>query len=69
MTWAENRTQDPMKENEPKKLIDSVLLLMDDVWKFVGARHGLQETEQIGAGFEGWYWRYSVAPSRVNTMH
>jgi hypothetical protein len=57
-----------MKENERKRLIGSVLMAMDDVWKWVGARHGLQETAEIGAGFEGWYWTYSVTPSRVATM-
>lgn len=32
----------------------------------VGARKGLQETEEFGTGFEGWYWTNIV--TRVETM-
>jgi len=66
--WAENREQELVKENQGNGLIGGVLMAMDGVWKWVGSRHGLQETTKIGAGFEGWYWSYSVTPSRVATM-
>lgn len=46
-----------------KKGIDMVIMMSDRVWKFVGARRGIQEVEEIGMGFEGWYWRNSVAYS------
>jgi hypothetical protein len=38
----------------------AVLILLDNVWKWAGARDGLQEMEEYGAGFEGWYWRSSI---------
>lgn len=38
-----------------------VLMVADQVWKFVGARHGIQEVEEVGMGFEGWTWRNSIA--------
>lgn len=41
--------------------VDAVLTAVDHVWKFAGARHGIQEIEEVGMGFEGWCWRNSVA--------
>lgn len=66
MTWAGDYEQEP-DDVERKRFIGNILMLMDNIWKWVGARHGLQETEEIGAGFEGWYWTNSV--SRVGTMN
>lgn len=40
--------------------IGAALLLVDRIWRFVGARHGLQEMEEVGMGFAGWYWRSSI---------
>ena len=45
---------------QQKRLIGAVLILLDNVWKWAGARDGLQEMEEYGAGFEGWYWRSSI---------
>jgi len=57
--------------NKGKWCVVKVLKGVDCVWKFVGARNGLQEVGEYGAGFEGWYWRGSAVqsrcPSRVPT--
>lgn len=34
--------------------------VVEVIWKSVGARGGLQEVEEYGGGFQGWYWRGSV---------
>jgi hypothetical protein len=44
-----------------RKSVGMALSIADQVWSFVGARHGVQEREEVGSGFEGWYWRSSVA--------
>jgi hypothetical protein len=49
-----------------KWCISIVLKSADCVWKFIGARHGLQEVREHGAGFEGWYWR-SSSPARSSS--
>ena len=36
-------------------------MLADNVWKWAGARDGLQEMEEYGTGFDGWYWRSSIS--------
>ena len=33
---------------------------LDDIWRIVGARHAVQEQEQIGMGFVAWRWKGSV---------
>jgi len=44
-----------------KEVLTARLLnLGDDVWKWVGSRHGLQIEEETGWGFRAWYWRSSV---------
>ena len=43
--------------------VGMVLMFGDQVWKFVGARHGTQEVEKVEMGFEGWCWRNSIAYS------
>jgi len=54
------------KETEPAKWVAGILAYgMDCVWKWAGARYGLQHIEEYGAGFEGWYWRSSVVSSSL----
>lgn len=43
-----------------KWVIGMGLYGLDCIWKWGGARDGLQEMEQYGDGFEGWIWRGSV---------
>ena len=50
-----------------KWCVGMVLKGADYVWKFVGARHGLQEIREYGEGFEGWYWRGSFVSSRSSS--
>jgi hypothetical protein len=50
-----------VREREPGKWIVGMMLVgMDCVWRWAGAREGLQEVAVMGSGFEGWYWRSSV---------
>lgn len=44
-----------------KRGIGSILSLAEYVWRFVGARHGVQAHGDVGVGFEGWCWRNSIA--------
>jgi hypothetical protein len=53
--------------NKGKWFVGMVLKVVDCVWKFAGARNGLQEVGEYGAGFEGWYWRGSAVQSRVSS--
>lgn len=54
-----------MRETEPGKWVVGMLLFgADCVWKWAGARDGLQEVRETGEGWEGWYWRSSVGSSR-----
>jgi hypothetical protein len=46
-----------------KWCVGMVLKGIDCVWKLVGARNGLQEVGEYGAGFEGRYWRSSDVQS------
>jgi len=39
---------------------ESVMMWVDNVWRFVGTRHAVQEQEKIGSGYVGWRWRGSV---------
>lgn len=56
------------RQNEPAKWVASMLAYgLDCVWKWAGARDGLQHLEEYGAGFEGWYWRSSVVSSHLTT--
>lgn len=44
--------------------------VVEVVWKAVGARNGVQEVEEYGGGFQGWYWRgrvYSLNEELVGT--
>jgi len=43
-----------------KWAVGVVLWGLDCVWKWGGARAGLQEISEYGEGFEGWVWRGSV---------
>ena len=43
-----------------KRGVGMVLMTAEQVWRFVGARHGVQEREEIGLGYDGWYWRNSI---------
>jgi hypothetical protein len=50
-----------MREREPGKwMVGMVLVGMDCVWKWAGARAGAQEVVKVGEGFEGWVWRSNV---------
>lgn len=50
-----------MRERELGKwVVGMVLVGMDCVWKWAGARAGAQEGFEVGEGFEGWVWRSSV---------
>ena len=40
--------------------IGMVSMTAEQVWRFVGARHGVQAREEIGLGYDGWYWRNSI---------
>jgi hypothetical protein len=53
--------------NKGKRCIGMVLKGVECVWKFAGARTGLQEVGEYGAGFDGWYWRGSAVQSRVSS--
>jgi hypothetical protein len=53
--------------NKGKWVVGMVLKGVDCVWKFVGARNGLQEVGEYGDGFERWYWRGSAVQSRVSS--
>lgn len=35
-------------------------MIVEVAWKSLGARGGLQEVEEYGGGFQGWYWRGNV---------
>lgn len=35
-------------------------VVLEVVWRWAGARGGVQEVEEYGGGFQGWYWRGSV---------
>ncbi len=51
------------REREPGKwIVGMVLIGMDHVWKWAGARDGLQVVSEVRDwdGFQGWYWRSSV---------
>lgn len=43
-----------------KLIVRVFVIVFQVVWKWVGARGGLQEIEEYGAGFQGWYWRGGV---------
>ena len=50
-----------MREMELGKWLVGMLLVgLDFVWRWVGARDGLQEERETGQGWEGWVWRSSV---------
>jgi hypothetical protein len=53
--------------NKGKWCVSMVLKGIDCVWKLVGARNGLQEVGEYGAGFEEWYWRGSAVQSRCSS--
>jgi hypothetical protein len=38
-----------------KSGIGMALLSVDNFWKFVGARHGVELTQSMGDEFEGWH--------------
>lgn len=58
-----------MRKREPGKWVVGLLLIgMDFVWKWAGARGGLQETREVGEGWEGWYWRSSVGSWSVSEL-
>lgn len=57
--FKENQTIS--RQNEPAKWVAGLLAYgMDCMWKWAGARDGLQNLREYGDGFEGWYWRSSV---------
>jgi len=50
-----------MREREPAKwAVGMVLVGMDCVWRWAGARAGAQEGVEVGEPLEGWFWRSSV---------
>lgn len=54
------------REAEAAKWVAGIFAYgMDCVWKWAGARNGLQHVEEYGSGFEGWYWRSSVVTSSL----
>ncbi len=53
--------------NKGKWAVGVVLWGLDCVWKWGGARAGLQEVSKYGEGFEGWIWRSVVALGEDNS--
>ncbi len=50
-----------MREMELGKVLVGMLLVgLDFVWRWTGARDGLQEESETGQGWEGWFWRSSI---------
>lgn len=54
--------EDEMRDrlNGGKWVVGMLLIGFDFVWKWAGARDGLQEFGEVGQDWEGWYWRSSV---------
>lgn len=43
-----------------KRLLNRIAVGGDRTWDYVGAKHAVQSSEDIGLGFVGWVWRSSI---------
>lgn len=54
------RKEDLSRRRGVPFVVERLVWCLDGLWRAVGARNGLQEVEEVGGGWEDWYWRRSV---------